>query len=64
LWASVLPDFNPAGERFFREIKDNARIIGACCTNCDLIYVPATMFCERRFTELDEWVEVASRKTV
>ena len=53
-----------AGERFFREIKDNARFLGTRCETCDLIYVPATMFCERCFAELDEWVEVPSRGTV
>lgn len=50
-----------AGEKFFREIKDNARIVGARCEACGLTYVPATMFCERCFAELDEWVEIASR---
>lgn len=49
-----------AGERFFRAIKDEARILGTRCDSCDLIYVPATMFCERCFTQLDEWVEVSS----
>ena len=53
-----------AGETFFREIKDNARIMGTCCKNCELVYVPATMFCERCFAELDEWVEVPSRGQV
>jgi uncharacterized OB-fold protein len=53
-----------AGETFFREIKDNARIMGTCCRNCDLVYVPATMFCERCFAELDEWLEVANRGVV
>jgi len=53
-----------AGERFFREIKDNARIVGTRCPACDLVYVPATMFCERCFAELDEWVEVSSRGEV
>ena len=28
-----------AGETFFREIKDNARIVGTRCSNCDLVYV-------------------------
>ena len=46
------------------EIKDNARIMGTCCRNCELIYVPATMFCERCFAQLDEWVEVANQGTV
>ena len=53
-----------AGERFFREIKDHARIMGTRCPACDLIYVPATMFCERCFAELEEWVEVPSRGEV
>jgi uncharacterized OB-fold protein len=53
-----------AGEKFFREIKDNARIVGTYCENCELVYVPAAMFCERCFAELDEWVEVASQGTV
>ena len=49
-----------AGERFFRAIMDG-RFVGTHCQSCDLIYVPATMFCERCFAELDEWVEVANR---
>jgi hypothetical protein len=53
-----------AGEKFFREIKDSARIMGTYCEDCELIYVPATMFCERCFAQLDEWVEVASQGTV
>jgi len=53
-----------AGERFLREVKEDARIVGTHCSQCDLTYVPATMFCERCFAELDEWVEVASQGTV
>lgn len=53
-----------AGEKFFREIKDNARILGTRCEVCGLTYVPATMFCERCFAGLDEWVEVSSQGTV
>jgi uncharacterized OB-fold protein len=53
-----------AGEKFFREIKDNARFLGTRCEACGLTYVPATMFCERCFAQLDEWVEVESQGTV
>ncbi len=49
-----------AGEKFFRAIKDEGQFLGTHCAECDLIYVPATMFCERCFSELDEWVEVPS----
>jgi uncharacterized OB-fold protein len=47
-----------AGEKFFRAIKDEAQLLGTRCEACDLIYVPATIFCERCFAELGEWVEV------
>jgi uncharacterized OB-fold protein len=53
-----------AGERFFREIKDSARFFGTHCDNCDLTYVPATMFCERCFADLEVWMEVPNRGTV
>jgi uncharacterized OB-fold protein len=53
-----------AGERFFREIKDHARILGTRCQACELTYVPATMFCERCFADLEEWVEVPGRGKV
>jgi uncharacterized OB-fold protein len=53
-----------AGERFFREIKDGARFFGTRCETCDLTYVPATMFCERCFADLEDWVEVPNRGTI
>ena len=53
-----------AGEKFFREIKDHARFLGTRCEECGLTYVPPTMFCERCFARLDDWVEVASTGTV
>ncbi len=53
-----------AGERFFREIMDNARLLGTHCPTCQYTYVPPTLFCERCFTRLDEWVEVGSEGMV
>jgi uncharacterized OB-fold protein len=53
-----------AGERFFRAIKEDGQFLGTRCPTCGLIYVPATMFCERCFDELDEWVEVPNRGEV
>ena len=50
-----------AGEKFFRAIKDEGKFLGTRCEVCDLVYVPATMFCERCFAGLDEWVEVPNR---
>jgi len=62
-WQGDLPvtsryTFGLAGERFFRAIKDEGRILGAYCPNCDHTYVPAALFCERCLAELDEWVDV------
>ena len=53
-----------AGERFFREIKENARIMGTKCKRCSIVYVPAKMYCERCFEKLEEWVNVGKRGTV
>jgi hypothetical protein len=53
-----------AGERFFREIKDSARIFGTRCQKCALVYVPPRIYCERCFDKLEEWVEVGTRGTV
>ena len=53
-----------AGEKFFGEIKDNARFMGTRCPACDLTYVPPRLYCERCFAQLEEWVEVETRGTV
>ena len=49
-----------AGERFFSEIKEKGRFVGSKCNKCNLIYVPARMFCERCFETLEEYVPVNS----
>lgn len=64
-WVGDLPvtsryTFGLAGERFFRAIKDEGRILGARCPQCERTYVPATIFCERCLGELDEWVDVGT----
>jgi hypothetical protein len=64
-WRGDLPvtsryTYGLAGERFFRAIKDEGRILGAHCPDCDLTYVPATAFCERCLGALDEWVDVGT----
>lgn len=53
-----------AGERFFREIMDNGRLVGTYCPECDYTYVPATLFCERCLAKLEDWVEVGPEGTV
>jgi len=50
--------FGVAGERFFREIKENAKIWGVRCPQCQITVVPPSLYCERCFERLEEWVEV------
>ena len=53
-----------AGERFFREIKENGRISGAKCKQCGQIFVPARLYCEKCFDKLTEWVDIGTKGRV
>jgi uncharacterized OB-fold protein len=64
-WRDEMPvtnryTFGTAGERFFRTIKDEGRILGTHCEKCDRVYVPAAAFCERCLGENTEWVDVGT----
>ncbi len=56
--------FGLAGERFFRAIKDEGKILGSRCEACGRTYVPAAAFCERCLAELDDWVDAGTRGVV
>ncbi|MBI2935969.1 MAG: Zn-ribbon domain-containing OB-fold protein [Chloroflexi bacterium] len=53
-----------AGERFFRSLKDTGKLLGSRCSKCGVTYIPPRMYCERCFSQLNEWLEVSSRGTV
>jgi uncharacterized OB-fold protein len=64
-WYGNLPvtsrySFGIAAERFFRAIKTEAKIFGTHCPLCNLTYVPATLFCERCLSKLNEWIDVGT----
>ena len=64
-WQGDLPvmnryTFGLGGEKFFRTLKDEGRILGTHCSHCDVTYVPATVFCERCLNKLDDWVDVGT----
>lgn len=68
-WYGNLPvtsryTFGLAGERFFRTLKDEGRILGTKCPECEQTYVPATLFCERCMGEISEWVDVGTQGIV
>jgi hypothetical protein len=62
-WAGGLPvahRYTPgvAGEAFFSALRDRGAIVGSRCEECAYTYVPARLFCERCFAELNADVEV------
>ncbi len=64
-WLGNLPvtsryTYGLAGEKFFRAIKDEGKILGTHCPKCERTYVPAALFCERCLSELDEWIDVGT----
>jgi uncharacterized OB-fold protein len=53
-----------AGEKFFRAIKDEGKILGTYCSNCDITYIPGRIFCERCMAELDDWQDMGTKGEV
>ncbi|UCG37121.1 MAG: Zn-ribbon domain-containing OB-fold protein [Candidatus Bathyarchaeota archaeon] len=53
-----------AGEKFFSEIKQNGRLLGAKCKRCRVVYLPPRIYCERCFDKLGEWVNVGTKGSV
>lgn len=53
-----------AGSRFFTELRDSGRIMGAKCPQCERVLVPPRIFCEECFVDTDEWVEVSKQGEV
>jgi uncharacterized OB-fold protein len=47
-----------AGEAFFSALRERGAIVGSRCEECAYTYVPARLFCERCFSELNADVEV------
>ena len=65
IWNGELPITNRytyglAGEKFFRTLKDEGRILGTHCPHCERTYVPAAIFCERCLAKLNDWVDVGT----
>ena len=53
-----------AATRFFRELKDNKRIVGVRCPSCRRVLVPPRGFCERCFVPVDDFVAVGDKGTL
>jgi len=62
-WRGELPVANRytyglAAEKFYRAIKDHGQILGTHCPMCNITFVPPSLYCERCFSELTEWIDV------
>jgi uncharacterized OB-fold protein len=55
-----------AGEHFLRALKDQGKILGTRCTQCDVSYVPGRLYCERCFAHLDDdaWFDAGTHGSV
>lgn len=53
-----------AGEAFFTALRDRGVILGSRCEECAFTYVPARLFCERCFGELNADTEVGPGGTL
>ena len=50
--------------RFLIELRDNKKIFGLRCSDCEKVYVPPRSVCKYCFKQLDEWVEVSDKGTL
>ena len=57
-------DVGEIGTRFFKELRDNKKIFGIRCKNCNRVYVPPRNSCKECFAKLEEWVEVGDQGTL
>ena len=46
--------------KFLTELRDNKKIVGTRCPNCNLVWVPARSTCVKCFASLKEFVEVGN----
>jgi uncharacterized OB-fold protein len=53
-----------AGEAFFTALRDRGVLLGSRCESCAYTYVPARLFCERCFAELNADLEVGPGGTL
>ena len=50
--------------KFLTEIRDNSKIVGTRCHNCDMVWVPARSTCIKCFASLKDFVEVSDTGTI
>jgi uncharacterized OB-fold protein len=55
-----------AGEHFFRALKDEGKILGTRCTECEATYIPGRLYCEQCFAQLNDeaWFDAGTTGNV
>jgi uncharacterized OB-fold protein len=51
-------------ERFFREMRDNRRIMGVKCSRCGSVLLPPRPYCGFCYEPADQWVELPDEGTL
>ena len=46
-----------AGDKFFKALRDEGKLLAIHCEPCNHTYMPPRMYCERCFSKLEKWVE-------
>jgi uncharacterized OB-fold protein len=57
-------DAGAVRSRFLTEIRDNKKLVGIRCPNCNLVYLPPRSICQKCFSNLTEFVEVGQAGTL
>ena len=53
------------GSKFIISLRDDNRILGVKCPQCNKVYVPPREYCEKDLTKLDEnWVELGNEGVI
>lgn len=51
-------------DRFYREMRDNMRIMGLKCPRCNAVLLPPRPYCGFCYTPVEDWVELADVGTI
>lgn len=53
------------GSKFIISLRDEQKILGVKCSQCNKVYVPPREYCEKDLTKLDEnWVELGNEGVI
>ena len=54
----------PIATKFFTELRDNKKLLGIRCPQCNITYLPPRATCGRCYNKLEEWTDVEPKGTL